>query len=113
MKKEQRLSKTNDFQRLYRRGSRVRLSYFVLHGLATANTIHRLGIVVSRKIGNAVQRNRLKRRLRNFYERLTALLPIPSDVIIIATQTTAAQLPYRALEEELCQGLQRLSERLQ
>ena len=66
----------------------------------------RLGITVSRKVGNAVTRNHIKRLLREFFRQNKDLFP-PADYNIIAKQG-AARLVFRGLCEELGRALQRL-----
>lgn len=56
-----------------------------------------MGIVVSRKIGNAVVRNKFKRRIRAWFSYFTKNTPIPYDIVIIATHPTITQLEFDAL----------------
>jgi ribonuclease P protein component len=60
----QRLLRPADFQRLYAQGEVVRNQLVVLHYLANGQEVSRIGYSVSKKLGNAVVRNRVKRRLR-------------------------------------------------
>ena len=65
----------------------------------------RVGFTVTKKVGNAVERNRIKRRLRAAVE--TAMLPFSCaghDVVIIARRS-ALTLPFDALVEDLTAGL--------
>lgn len=63
-----RLKKRQDFRRVYQRGNSLKNRAFVLCFRATgrrlANTPPRIGFSVSKKIGKAVERNRVRRRLR-------------------------------------------------
>jgi ribonuclease P protein component len=65
----------------------------------------RLGITVSRKVGGAVVRNKVKRWLRESYRRLADKQPEMSDVVVIAKPAAAAS-SYAGIDEELTRLLQ-------
>ncbi len=62
-----RIKKKSDFKRVYENGERFFHSYFVIFYLKNGLGYSRLGLTVSRKIGRAVVRNRIKRRLREIF----------------------------------------------
>ena len=64
MKRLQRLLNPKDFRRLYSQGEVVKNDLLVLHYLANELEVGRVGFSVSKKLGKAVVRNRVKRRLR-------------------------------------------------
>ncbi len=66
----------------------------------------RLGITVSKKIGNAVQRNRVKRLIREFFRLHRDLFPKGFD-IVIAAKRNAISVTYSDITEELSEGLTR------
>ena len=64
LKKSDRLRKRLDFKRTYRRGKTVKNRFFVLYYAPNNSGTRQIGFSVSKKIGKAVVRNRVKRKLR-------------------------------------------------
>ena len=89
MKRRQRLSRSRDFEAVYRKGRSVSTRYVVVYtfprdGEDTVAGEARLGLAVSRKVGGAVVRNRLKRRLRAAFEELAETAAPGHDYVIAA-----------------------------
>jgi ribonuclease P protein component len=80
----ERIRKKSDFASLYREGGRFRGRFFTLVFLRNGRAYSRLGVVASRKVGSAVVRNRVKRRLRELFRRNKELLKEPMDLIVIS-----------------------------
>jgi ribonuclease P protein component len=81
----ERIRKKKDFIVLYKKGYRYKSKYFNLIGLSNALTVSRVGVVASRKVGNAVARNRAKRWMRELFRRNKDLLEYPVDLLIVAS----------------------------
>jgi ribonuclease P protein component len=79
----ERIRKKKDFLHLYKKGKRYRGKYFVLIYLSNELTFSRVAVVASKKLGNAVQRNRTKRCLRTLFRRNKELLEKPFDLVFI------------------------------
>lgn len=84
MEKAYRIKKNDDFQKVYKQGKSVANKQFIIYRLKNQENEHfRLGISVSKKIGNAVTRNRIKRAIRESFTRHKQDI-IKDDFIVIA-----------------------------
>ena len=91
MKRRHRLSRSRDFDAVYRKGRSVSTRYLVLYAFPREDEEEgelapgpRLGLAVSRKVGGAVARNRLKRRLRDAFDGLAADARPGYDYVLVA-----------------------------
>ena len=98
--KERRLRKRADFLRVQSVGRRVSAQHFTLLVAAQPSRApSRLGIVTTRKIGNAVERNRIKRLCRECFRAWPGFLPDGVDLVVIA-RTGAHELGLEAVRAE-------------
>jgi len=103
-----RLRRPREFQRVARIGKRRTSEHFiVLLACRDSDTMAdrpRLGVTVSRRVGSAVVRNRVKRAVREWFRRTQGLLAPHADLVVIARQG-AAGLRAREISDELCEVL--------
>lgn len=87
MPKRRRLSRSGEFDRVYRDGSSHATRHLVLYSFPRNDEEERdvrLGVSVSRKVGGAVDRNRVKRTLREAFWELADRLPPRHDFVLVA-----------------------------
>ena len=94
--KVDKIRKSRDFRLIQRRGSKLKSRDFLFiflpfHRVPNAIDHSRFGLVVSKKVGNAVCRNLIKRRLREGCRRNKHLLTASLNVVIIAFASAAFQ----------------------
>ena len=85
--KRRRLSRSGEFDRVYRDGSSHATRYLVLYTFPRKDEEReevRLGVSVNRKVGGAVERNKVKRTLREAFWELADRLPPRHDFVIVA-----------------------------
>jgi ribonuclease P protein component len=108
---ENRLRDSHAFRRTVRSGRRAGGRALVVHLLETDAALPgeptRIGLVVSRAVGNAVVRNRTKRRLRHLAKEFLAQVP-PSSQLVIRALPASADLTGRELRLELDRCLRRV-----
>lgn len=89
MKKEYRIKDNKDFQTVFQKGISTANRQFVVYVLEKEQPHFRIGLSVSKKIGNAVTRNRIKRLIRQFFLEHQEYLAQDKDYIIIARKPTS------------------------
>ncbi|MFO7783183.1 MAG: ribonuclease P protein component [Thermodesulfobacteriota bacterium] len=98
--KTQRILKRKDFVNLNRLGKRFHTEHFFVKVNPSRLDTSRLGITASKRTGNAVLRNRIKRLVREFFRLNRSRLPKGVD-ILVASKKGAAALDYWKVRDEL------------
>jgi ribonuclease P protein component len=91
LKKTDRILKRSEFLGLSKTGRTVRGEFFIAVVAPSRSEKSRLGVTVSRKVGGAVQRNRIKRLTRDFFRRNRQLIKGCWDINLIARRGAAEQ----------------------
>ena len=87
-----------EFRRLYSKGKSCANAYLVVYCRKNHSGRSRIGYTVSNKVGHAVVRNRIRRRLREIYRLNEDMLTSGVDIVVVA-RVRAAHVPYRRLEQ--------------
>ena len=106
MRDPEKLKKRWEFQLAYQKGSKYWNRYFVIYVLNTDFKVLRLGITVSKKVGKSVQRNRVKRLIRESFCQLRPQMKIGYDIVVVG-RTPASQLTCQEARNGLAHLFQR------
>jgi len=88
LQKEWRISRGKEYSYIYANGLRLSGKYMIVFVIRNLLSHNRFGIVTSKKVGNAVTRNRTKRRIREVIRKNMDLLPSGYDIVIVARFNT-------------------------
>ena len=107
--RRQRLTRGSDLDKVLREGKRARTDHLEVRFLASLLRYSRVGIIVPKHRHSIVERNRLKRRLREIIRlEILPLMSIPADVVVRAGPRAYAA-SFETLRAELVGGLSRLT----
>lgn len=107
MKHSVSLKQNQDFRRLYSRGKYAACSTLVLYWRPNRRSYNRLGITVSTKLGHAVVRNKIRRRIREIYAHHEQELRQGMDLVVVA-RSRAPQVDYWRLERDFAKMAKKL-----
>jgi ribonuclease P protein component len=94
MRRELRLRRRNDFDAVFRKGRAWHNELLVLRAVPNTLGHNRYGFITSKKLGKAVVRNRVRRRLRE----AVRVMPVkPGRDIVFSTKTKAAEASFQEL----------------
>jgi ribonuclease P protein component len=101
VQRRHRLSRSRDFDAVYRQGKSVSTRFLVLYWFERRedrDEAPRVGIAVPRKIGGAVVRNRVKRRLREAWRAQLERIPAGRDYVLVARPGIAESADRQGLD---------------
>ena len=94
------LKKNDDFRNVYRKGKSFANKYLVMYVLENNGDRNRLGISVSKKVGNSVVRHRITRLVRESYRLHENIFNSGLDIVVVA-RNNAASVSYADVESAL------------
>lgn len=104
MKNSVTLKQNHEFRRAYHKGKSHATKILVLYCRKNRMKQNRYGITVGVKLGNAVRRNRVKRKIREAYRLHEDKLPIGYDFVLVA-RVRAVHASFSEIENALLQAL--------
>ena len=107
------LKKNHEFRRLYSRGKSAATPLLVVYCLKNGHNYNQIGITVTKKLGKAVQRNRVRRRLKEIYRLSEEKFSVGYNIIVVA-RTKSRYASFSQLRRAFlgaCSGLGLLAER--
>jgi ribonuclease P protein component len=94
---EERIRRRADFKQVYDRGLRTHARFMTLFVLANSLTVTRLGVAATRKLGDAVHRNRAKRLVRELFRRNKTL---PGFDVVVVPRPELLDAEFSSLEAD-------------
>jgi ribonuclease P protein component len=89
LRSSERLRRPSEYQRVFQHGKKLVAPMFVLYALPTSEPHSRMGMAVSKRVGRAVVRNRVKRLIRELFRQHKTRLRSPCDVVFVARRRVA------------------------
>ena len=99
------------FPQVRSQGTRIHCGFFIAQYLQHENSAEqapRLGVIASRRVGNAVKRNYGKRLIRNLFRKYRANFPNGIDLVIVL-RSNFDSVSYKELETGFCEIYQKIS----
>jgi ribonuclease P protein component len=100
LRREERLRRKKDFETVAKEGTRRHSKNFLIITRKNDQGFSRVGAVAGKRLGKAVERNRVKRLMREFFRKNKDRLPPSTDYIIVGKKGAQA-LPYAYVVDEL------------
>ena len=103
------ICKSFEFERIKNEGIKRREEAFFLQVLqSNSNPYSRLGVIATKKLGNAVERNRAKRQIREVFRKNSSAI-LPSLDMIVLPRKKMKQLKFAELEKRFLEAIKKLS----
>lgn len=106
MNRKYRITCTNEFQRVRHSGKTYAHPLIVIVAAESQSENSHFGIITSKAIGNAVTRNKARRRIRSILSKHLINFKQPHDIVVIARKPIS-QVSFEEIEEALCGVMQK------
>ncbi len=100
LRRSARVRKRSEYKRIQDRGRKIHTAHLLVFVLPDEGSSTRLGITVSRKVGNAVQRNRMKRYIREAFRRHRDRFGT-GWALVVLVKRDGSEAEYSTVEAEL------------
>jgi ribonuclease P protein component len=109
-----RITDSPEFDRVYRQGAAYRGKLFSVHAFPNEYESHRLGLSVSKKVGKAVVRNKVRRRVKEiFHSHMERVTEVHGSLdLVISARPASSRATYQDLEREFFAALRRIEGRV-
>ena len=94
------LKRNSDFQFVYKKGKSYANKYLIMYVIENNQETNRVGISVSKKVGNSVIRHRVKRLIKESYRLHEKIFNSGLDIVVIA-RNSASDISYKEMESAL------------
>lgn len=94
------LKRNSDFQFVYKKGKSYANKYLIMYVIENNQETNRVGISVSKKVGNSVIRHRVKRLIKESYRLQEKIFNSGLDIVVIA-RNSASDISYKEMESAL------------
>lgn len=94
------LKRNSDFQFVYKKGKSYANKYLIMYVIENNQETNRVGISVSKKVGNSVIRHRVKRLIKESYRLQEKIFNSGLDIVVIA-RNSASNISYKEVESAL------------
>lgn len=111
MKKKEIVKSKIDFNKIIKSGKKISNDYFAIYYMDNNNAISRYGISVGTKLGNAVFRNKYKRKIRMIITTNKNILINEKKDLIILFRKRAIDKPFKNLEEKYIELANKIKEK--
>lgn len=103
--RRERLLKRREYLTVYGAGTKIQTRHFFLYLMRNEGPLSRLGVTVSRKVGDPVLRNRIKRRFREIFRTHKEAFSEPLDVVV-NPRRSAGGADYLQLVQDFVKAVQ-------